>query len=351
MSGEEIMRAVYGIEHGIRSSQDLREKITCDNGSILKVDANRHYLTKKDRVKYRAFLDIFPWFNVPFERQDQRFRESNFAVNDQNAFIDALLYFCDVNFHDPVKTLQFIQICSRLAEGAEEPGVITGMENIARRRPFSMVIQAYRKMVAEDADAIAEIDPYVFDNDGDDTGVSLDTDSCDLFFTGSESQQIDNSSQEWFGSSPTFSQSPVTDSEASSVDRTRSASSVEERVDNLEDRVDTLEGGRVRLPTGKYSREGGDRARWVRIIPSLVGSKDQWCKPGAVMGVFPNGVGPLDSKAHIHKIRGIVVYSTNPDVIEPLPQEVSPELYVPIVLVSRYAPSGQCMIMMMCGCV
>ena len=109
------------------------------------------------------------------------------------------------------------------------------------------------------------------------------------------------------------------------------------RVEDLEDRVDTLEGtlenNYTYLPNGKRARRGGDRAQWMRIKAKYVSTRQKWCKPGAVMGVYPRGLGPIHNRVNIHRILSVVVYSTDPDTIEALPKEGLQHEYAPVVMV------------------
>lgn len=115
------------------------------------------------------------------------------------------------------------------------------------------------------------------------------------------------------------------------------SSDLGKRVEDLEDRVDTLEGtlenNYTYLPNGKRARRGGDRAQWMRIKAKYVSTRQKWCKPGAVMGVYPRGLGPIHNRASIHKILSVVVYSTDPDTIEALPKEGLQHEYAPVVMV------------------
>lgn len=112
---------------------------------------------------------------------------------------------------------------------------------------------------------------------------------------------------------------------------------LESRVDDLEGRVDNLEEGTTTMPGGKRIRSGRDRAAWMRIKRAHIHDRDKWCKPGAVMGVFPRGIGPLNGSASIHKILQVVVYSTDPDTIEEFPAGADRSEWAPIVMVRIFA--------------
>lgn len=80
---------------------------------------------------------------------------------------------------------------------------------------------------------------------------------------------------------------------------------------------------------------GGDRAQWKPICPDQVPSRDDWCRPGCVFGVYRDGVGPLGPQ-HVHPFSDVVVYSTAPDTVEKLPTELSIENYARVVMVYLY---------------
>lgn len=69
---------------------------------------------------------------------------------------------------------------------------------------------------------------------------------------------------------------------------------------------------------------GGDRARYMEIRAQSRATLDKWNFPGNVVGLFPDGCGPLDILAtkQMHfksDLFGIFVISAKPDTIEALP--------------------------------
>lgn len=84
----------------------------------------------------------------------------------------------------------------------------------------------------------------------------------------------------------------------------------------------------------KRPREGCDRANWVKIRPDDYPTKNEWCLPGRVFGLYGDGIGPLRSK----KIGGPIwhdvrVYSAKPDIIEAHKDPGNPDQYAPVVMV------------------
>jgi hypothetical protein len=71
-------------------------------------------------------------------------------------------------------------------------------------------------------------------------------------------------------------------------------------------------------------------ACWLPIRPCDRESRNEWCLPGGVFGVYPDGVGrllPLPDRL------SIAVYSVAPDIVDPHPDEAHPEDYVQVVKV------------------
>jgi hypothetical protein len=105
------------------------------------------------------------------------------------------------------------------------------------------------------------------------------------------------------------------------------------RVDNLED---TVNQDYTHCPdSNKRVRKGGDRAAYMKIDSEHMATKDEWCKPGAVMGLFPRGIAPINADSRIKLIMALAVYSSQPDTMEEHPEPSMPHKYAPVVLVSE----------------
>lgn len=115
---------------------------------------------------------------------------------------------------------------------------------------------------------------------------------------------------------------------------------LDEKVDHLSGRVDNLEDtvnqDYTNCPdSNKRVRKGGDRAAYMKIDPEHMATKDEWCKPGAVMGLFPRGIAPINADSRIKLIMALAVYSSQPDTMEEHPEPSMPHKYAPVVLVSE----------------
>jgi hypothetical protein len=78
---------------------------------------------------------------------------------------------------------------------------------------------------------------------------------------------------------------------------------------------------------------GGDRACFFPIRPADIPSKDEWCHPGGVFGLYSDGVGRLLPVEACFR-KSIVVYSADPDTEEAHPDPSHPNLYVRVVMVN-----------------
>jgi hypothetical protein len=99
-----------------------------------------------------------------------------------------------------------------------------------------------------------------------------------------------------------------------------------EELRELTQRVTTLEEEGPRL--------GGDRACFYPIRPCDFKTRGEWCVPGGVFGLYSDGVGKLLPIKDAAYRRSVVVYSTNPDTVEPHPDPANPESYARVVMVS-----------------
>ena len=120
------------------------------------------------------------------------------------------------------------------------------------------------------------------------------------------------------------------------VDPDDSLQSLTKRVDKLEEYVGIGDSESV---ISKRSRGGGDRACWFKIRDADYPSRDEWCTPGSVFGLYADGVGPLRSKRDENDIYIlIVVYSTAPDTEEEHPNPKQPDRYARVVMVGSRSP-------------
>lgn len=101
-----------------------------------------------------------------------------------------------------------------------------------------------------------------------------------------------------------------------------------ERLDLHDGQLHTIEGG----VTGLKIRRGGDRAGWFRIRSEDFPTRSQWCVEGGVFGLYADGVGPLVA-CDVRRKKFVIVYSTDPDTVEDLPDPENPDLYVRYVMV------------------
>ena len=109
----------------------------------------------------------------------------------------------------------------------------------------------------------------------------------------------------------------------------------EHQLGSLRNRVGKLEvakANQVPAPGSKRPRGGGDRACWFKIRDADYPSRDEWCTPGSVFGLYADGVGPLLPN-HICPRRSVVVYSTDPDIVEPHPNPLHQDRYARVVMV------------------
>jgi hypothetical protein len=96
------------------------------------------------------------------------------------------------------------------------------------------------------------------------------------------------------------------------------------------------------LHHGKKSRRGGDRAGYIAIWRSYLDSKTYWCLPGKVVGLYQDGIGPIDKclLKGDHKtcaLMGVYVCSSKPDTVEELPSGLSANDCALVAMVSHTA--------------
>lgn len=125
---------------------------------------------------------------------------------------------------------------------------------------------------------------------------------------------------------PDVSSSPV----ATSDDSLRNLT---QRVDRLEEFVGIHDDSSPGLKRCRSS-EGGDRACWYKIRDADYPSRNHWCYPGAVFGLYSDGVGKLrPHRNYGPKMSSILVYSVSPDVTEQHPDPSHHDHYVRVVMV------------------
>lgn len=113
-------------------------------------------------------------------------------------------------------------------------------------------------------------------------------------------------------------------------DNRRMLSNLNARVEIIENYLKIQDGSDQR----KKPRHGGDRACWYPIREADYSTRETWCVPGAVMGLYTDGVGRL-LPVHVSFRRSVVVYSVDPDVVEEHPDPDNAERYVRVVMVTK----------------
>jgi hypothetical protein len=86
-------------------------------------------------------------------------------------------------------------------------------------------------------------------------------------------------------------------------------------------------------------RSGGDRGGWLRIRSEDLPTRSQWCIEGGVFGAYADGVGPLVA-CDVRRKKSVIVYSTDPDTVEDLPDTENPDRFVRYVMVPPSFPSS-----------
>lgn len=75
--------------------------------------------------------------------------------------------------------------------------------------------------------------------------------------------------------------------------------------------------------------DGGDRACWWRIRDADYPSRRKWCHPGAVFGLYSDGVGKVRPyRVGGPQMQSILVYSVSPDITEEHPNPSDPDRYL-----------------------
>jgi hypothetical protein len=94
-------------------------------------------------------------------------------------------------------------------------------------------------------------------------------------------------------------------------------------------------------PPPPSPRIGSDRAGYLKIRQEDLSSCHLWCRPGEVLGVYPDGVGYLRNKLSMGfgvsnsslSFSSVIIFSTMPDTVEAHPDPLHRDHYVRYVMV------------------
>jgi hypothetical protein len=105
-------------------------------------------------------------------------------------------------------------------------------------------------------------------------------------------------------------------------------------------------------------REGGDRAGWMTVRPSILRDASfadrQWCQPGCVVAAYKDGVGPIGTKEQSNVQNYLVVANDKfSDVIESIPNSILQDretfvYYVLVIVCAACAACVACMSVQIC---
>jgi hypothetical protein len=307
--------------HLLRHLQPIGKVMTQDD--LISCEKNNPKRRRVGSKKWKYF-EIFPWVLQYIKLQKPTSLRETIEDLEVAQILQAMNYF----WHRRLSELELVQLKEIFLRLGEDD----------TKHLLSRIPEIYRFMTAKGG-LSTQSPPLTLefneDWDGLNVGMGLDDDYLSFAHSSSSSSQPNNSCLGNEGSGISGSFSP------------QHHLRQDERLDDLERRVEKLEQSkesekptdtssipgskRFRAePAGAGPASGGDRARWLQIREADYPSREKWCTPGSVFGMYVDGVGPLRSRRTYTQI---LVYSTAPDTLEEHPDPLRPDRYVRVVMV------------------